>query len=389
LRGKGLGSGTYGSYSHATLGGEDDIFTQFTGGDSGLVITSKPITGLTVGFSVKNMLANDITAFHKTNNDNGNRAGDIALASKAGEVWGKFHLAAGYDISGIGLARVGFLAANKATHQNSWTGANAKGIPYSTGGTTDAEKSYWSSYAFPTGNLIQAAFNLTAVENLTLDFGFGLPIAYKVGYNPQEGVSTQFWKYSLPKNADGTASTTLPDGSLPGGVNASLLDGAMYYDTDVEFQAPLNVSLATEYVFGDFGARLRSDLYFGGSIKIDEKQDIPVTFDLHLHPFYNIPNIGKVGLEFGFNAYGPVTMKSQGPGSTDVDLDGGIQTLAFGGWFQKTLAGGTFRVGLAYSIPLEPVESYTGPTTKETNYKKDEQKSPGIFTIPVTFDYSF
>jgi hypothetical protein len=297
--------------------------------------------------------------------------------SKAGEQWSKFHLAAGYNIAGIGLARVGFLGADRNTHQNSWTGANAKGIPYSTGKAADAnlaEKSMWSGFVFPTGNLIQLAFGLTAVENLTLDFGFGLPIAYKVGANQPEGeASNYFW--SDHKGLSDSA----------GKVDPSFLRSKTGDDT--EFQAPLNLSLATEYVFGDFGARLRGDLFFGGSVKVGDwdKQEIPVTFDLHLHPFYNIPNIGKAGLEFGFNAYGPVTLIKEFAGKEE-DFDGGIQTLAFGGWFEKALVGGTFRVGLAYSVPLDPVESFV---VQKDIKDKDEKRTPGIFTIPVNFSYSF
>jgi hypothetical protein len=369
LRGKmGGGAVNFGAWTAGARSGEDEIFRRFQADATGLGLISKPIENLTIGFVVKDFASTDAGVNHKTNGDNGARA-QLEDTSKAGAQWGKFHLAAGYTIPGIGLARLGFLAADQDTHQNDWTTGKAKGIPYSTGpgGVSIAEKSGWT--AFPTGHLIQAAFQLKALESVglkTLDFGFSIPIGYKVGANNT--------KFKL-KDEDG---------------NEFLLGD------DSEWQAPLNLSLGAEYGIGDFGARLRTDLFFAGSVKYGEdleKLNLPLVFDLHLAPYYTIQNIGKVGLEFGFNAYGSVSGKYAEWGkkdSKDDDYDGGVQQLGFGAWFEKSLAGGTFRIGLTYMVPLDPVGSYVLKTDKELDlapYKDD--KTPGIFTIPVYFEVAF
>jgi hypothetical protein len=102
-------------------------------------------------------------------------------------------------------------------------------------------------------------------------------------------------------------------------------------------------------------------------------------------PAYTIQNIGRVGLEFGLNAYGGVKDEA-----TKKDLTGGVQNLGFGGWFQKDIAGGIFRVGLTYLAPLAPVGSFVraDDDTIDSNLY-DDQNTPGIFTIPVLFELSF
>jgi hypothetical protein len=389
LRGKQGGAvGAYGSYAHndAISGTNDVIFRRFTGDATGLALISKPITGLTIGFGVKDFAAFDVIAYHQASN--GHRSvtdADKKQPVKAGTQWEQFHLAAGYDISGIGLARVGFLAAGKDSHQNSYTGGNARGIPYSSGtdskgfGTlAGAEISFWGN--FPTGHLIQAAFQLKALEStgLSLDFGFGLPIAYTVAAD-----NAVFWGTSF----DPTKITGLND------VKGKTIQ---YWDwefkgNDTTFQAPLNLSLGAKYTIGDFGIGFRTDLFFAGSVKAGDadQQALPLTLYLHLNPSYAIQNIGTVGLDFGFNAYGPVTRAKNVTGKEE-DLSGGIQNLGFGGYYQKTIAGGTFRIGLGYIVPLAPVGSYVGATDDELDADAwDKQNTPGIFTIPVTLEFSF
>jgi hypothetical protein len=351
LRGKqGRGAGAYGAYSHESLGGEEEIFRRFTGDPNGLVLISNPIEGFTVGFGIRRFIADETTNFHKSADGGGKAADAMTDASKAGVLWEKFHLAAGYDIPGIGLARLGLLAAGRDDHRNSWTDGNAKGIPYGTGQSTAAEVSGWTG--FPTGHLIQAAFQLKALEStgLSLDFGFGLPIAYKVA-------------------ADNGAVAAYKSGT----------------GDDTEFQAPLNIALGGQYALGDLAIRLRTDLFFAGSYKIGDadKQNLPLIFSMHLGPSYTIQNIGRIGVEFGFNAYGAV--KDEAAGET---LTGGIQNLGFGGWFQKDVAGGIFRIGLTYLAPLAPVGSFVR-ATDNTIDNWDDAKTPGIFTVPVLFELAF
>jgi hypothetical protein len=334
LRGKFGDSGFLNSYTHSGLAGNDEIFRRFQG-RNGLTLSSAPIENLWIGFGVQAFSAINVVQYHK---DSATGGGTGVAGSKAGAQWSQFQLAAGYTIPNIGLARLQLLAADKDTHQNSWTAGSARGIPYSTYKTgtgvpaTDAETSGWD--AFATGHLIQAAFNLTAVENLGLDVGFGFPIAYT--------------------KAD-----------------------------EVTYQAPLNLSLGAEYKLGDLGIWGRTDFYFGGYMEPDggDKQNIPVAFDLHIRPSYAVAGIGKFSLDFGFDAYGPVKNEAD-----DEDLAGGIQNLGFGAWYEKSIAGGNIRIGLAYKTPLDAVESFA---KQKDVAKDDDSRMPGIFSIPVLFDVAF
>jgi hypothetical protein len=357
------------AYTHTGIAGDNDIFRRFAGAPNGLAISSAPIENLWIGFGVANFSSENVAHRHRSNSDDGTRSFQTDPGF-AGNQWSKFQLAVGYTIPGIGLARLQLLAADPDTHENSYTKGKARGIPYSTFKSTfgtRADKSGWTSWTnmfdqsnqsvgIPTGHLIQAAFNVTAVENLKLDIGFGLPIAYTS-------------RTLLAKLFDATPS-------VPSG----------FVGPDVTFQAPMNISLGAEYTLGDLGIWLRTDFFFAGYIDIDlpapmdKKQNIPVAFDLHIKPYYKLGEIGTFGLDFGLDAYGSVKDEMQ-----DVTLGGGVQNMGFGAWYDKAIAGGNIKIGLGYKLPLDAVDSFTRTKT----YGKNQDKTTGVFSIPVMFEFSF
>jgi hypothetical protein len=286
------------------------------------------------------------------------------------------------------------LGADKETHQNAWTTNNANGTPAKNmvDGVSNTE-----FIAIPQGHLIQAAFNLTAVSGLNLDFGFGIPIAYTVGAN-----NTVFYNRRGTWEYNWVAGTYVRTAGNP---TFTVKDDYKDANDSTTYQAPLNLSLGAEYKTGDLGVWFRTDFFFGGYIqRSDDKQYYPVAWDLHVKPYYKVGDIGTFGLDFGFDAYGNVTVLDgsrgnyvglNGTGSGDDEtLKGGVQTIGFGLWYQKVIAGGTFTTGLAYKL-TNKVDSFYGEyqgknASGDYNGLSDFQmKELGIFSIPVIFELSF
>jgi hypothetical protein len=387
LRGKIGDSGAFHGLTHSGFGDPNELIFRRMRGRNGFAISSKPIDNLWVGFNVQALGNRDYAHDVRTG---GNANGTY---TNAGSVYSQFQLAAGYTIPNIGVVRVQFLGADKDTHQNVFSGASAPGTPHKNriqGGISGTQ-----FVGIPQGHLIQTAFNLTAVQGLNLDFGFGIPLVYTVGarndafYNVSQAPDTV--------GIDALGNIVVIPGNVSSTVNGRYRDVAGGDSTT--YQAPLNLSLGAEYKTGDLGVWFRTDFFFGGYIQQDdEKQYYPVAWDFHVKPYYKIGDIGTVGLDFGFDAYGNVNMLKDkvavNDSGEDKTLKGGIHTVGFGLWLQKSIGGGTLTTGLAYKV-INKVDSFYGryrtdPANNEyAGLRSSEMKELGVFSIPVVFELSF
>jgi hypothetical protein len=288
------GPGTDGNFQ-GFIGGPgkdgDAVFNRFEP-NGGALFISQPVTGLSI-YAQLDPGAGTIT---------GTGAG-LGDGVEANDVYKKIQTGFAYDISGIGLARAQYVG-------------NTGKVTLSGGHYT------WAPAR------IEAAFKLTAVPGLNLDFGLKLP---------------------LPAKGDvGTYEATIQD----------------------NFQ----VAVAGSYTSGDFAVTYGLYGGFGGSLATDvpgsTRLDMNPTFNLILVPSFYVAAIdAKLGVDLGFKVVGEgdFIVASVGNEST---------TFGVGAWAERNLGKGSIKAGLAYQFP-----PYTG-----TNGTVNQT---GVLSVPVILEISF
>ena len=266
-----------------------------------------------------------------------------------GRVWQRIQIAAGYNIQDIGFFRAQFVGANPSI--SGLTKTNAGTISFITDPNDFAGVRV-------TGPRIEAAFQLTAVQGLTLDFG---------------------GKFVLPVNESQVKVWDLVANPVTG--DPEWVKGALAAGT---YKAPVQIGLGANYVLDALTIGGRVDTNFGGGADIDEavagaNDGISTTLkqgfelNIHLWPTYNL-GFMTLGLDVGFAMRGDTTRETLGVKTTTVNgnqFGGGI-------YAQKVIGACTIRGGLAFSASTKVGEAGT-----------KDVKSDTIFSIPVTFDYTF
>jgi hypothetical protein len=266
------GIGSDGSSSQGYIGGPgkngDAVFHRFDP-NAGALFVSQPITGLSLYAQLKTD-AISLTGINP----------ELASAEEAKNVYKKIQAGLAYDIAGIGLARA------------QWVGNTMDNIAFAT--STDTGVTTWSA----SNARIEAAFKLTAVENLSLDIGVKLPIPVK--------------------------------------------------ENEIIYQGNIQVGLAGSFKAGDFGITYGLYGAFGGSVALDgadNRDKLSPTFDLILVPSFYIAGIdATVGADVGFKIKGESSY-------LDVEQNNEETVFGFGGWIERDLGKGSIRTGLAYQLP--------------------------------------
>jgi hypothetical protein len=223
LRGK-FGDTNFSGGVTLSMGGEDDIFTRFSGDGLGAEVALTPIDGLYIGALVNGgYFPVDSTA-------------PDADHKEAKYVYEKIQIGAGYEIANIGHARAQFVG-----------GSGTAAIPITA-----------ASASLPTADAprVEVAFALTAVENLLIDLG------------------AKIWfpatKISAPTATDLLATDTAPSGaSLTNPIGISL--GAQYDLDAFSIFARIDTKVAGSYK-ADGGTEGSSGFYLNA----------------HLVPSYNL-----------------------------------------------------------------------------------------------------
>jgi hypothetical protein len=270
----------------------------------GAIFVTKPVTGLTIFAQLS----------PGWNTWSSARTSGVV----ASDVYKKIQAGIGYNIPGIGLARAQYVGG---TSRPAWD-------------TTTASKLNVNNAR------IEAAFNLTAVENLNLDIGLKLPLPVK------------------EKN-----------------FNVPVIYGGGVYD--VILQDNFKIALAGTYSAGDFGITLGAYAGFGGSVAIDvpnaDRQDLTKTFDIIAIPSFYVAAIdAKIGVDVGFK------FTSDGDVSATWDITDEVDSstiFGLGAWIEKNLGKGQIRTGLTYQFP----KYGNNGTVGETAY----------FTWPIILTLSF
>jgi len=309
-------------------GGQDQIFSRFSGdkydgnhayywGQS-FMLSSQPIEDLFIGMIVN-------TEGNLTNAGGGLRANDAYRAMQIG---------AGYNIAGIGFARVQWIGGwfgtfdpSKEDYAKTVGRADFLPVDYD-----DDDNLILNQAA------IQAAFNLTAVENLNLDVGFKyfLPITYKDSFTATQGM----W----------------------------LALGATYNLGEID------INFHTTAMFGAHNRTINKDLLKAADVKKDLSSE-GITLDFRLTPSYTL-DFGKVGFDF---AYHMVTESKDyvlnNKGKYELKgMEDGWNQMGFGLWIEKGLGSGEIAAGISYTTPV---------------FNKDGAQGSALIQIPVILTKSF
>jgi hypothetical protein len=343
-------------------GNKDNIFTRFKAeGGQGALISVTPFEGLFIGALVN---ADSFDADVK--------------GSQAEQVWKQVQIGVGYKIPDIGHARLGYFgglgnlkdpdplvppASPAPPTAWEWDESTGGYVPRSGGipqAETDAYNEALKKYGkamneyglaqinrmidLATGAVraasnaprIEAAFNLTAIENLNVDLGVKIPFAI-------------------------TAHDYVGDG---------------------QYQDPITVAVGANFTTGDFGIWGRIDTSFAGRVYddaddlTDDYTDIPFALQAHLKPFYNL-GFATVGLNIGLGFTGDLTGKSNGDdwhGYNSDEDSAATFSFGIGPWIQKDLSAGLIKAGLGFKFP----------TVLDGN-----NVSSFVFSVPIIVEFWF
>ena len=242
-------------------------------------------------------------------------------------VYERTQIGVGYNIQDIGLARVQFIGANKGfTIPSTVIGQIAANTPR-----------------------IELAFQLTAVQGLTLDIGGKIPF-------PVVAKDIKGWTRWEDDPATLTSSAKYEWKAGSG---------------DAKVQNPYQVSLGARFQLDALDISGRVDGKFGGSAEklnavLDKVYKFGPELNVHLWPGYNL-GFAKAYLDIGLGWVG----ESKYDGEVIKKSDG--FRVGFGAYLEKPIGACTIRGGLAYRVASE----FAGV------------KEDGVFSIPVMFDYTF
>ncbi|MHB9293868.1 hypothetical protein Holit_02987 [Hollandina sp. SP2] len=292
LRGK-IGDGGLKNYT-VNSGGADDIFTRFKG-ENALTLSLTPIQGLFVGVQL-----NKLVQWKSESKTTPNHAISSSYWKTDGTTDGyqNIQIAAGYEIAGVGLARIQFIGAE----------------PLLTMKTKEPEatpKEYTDVINASAYHKIEGAFAYTGMSGLILDVGAKIPLAFK--------------EYKSDGNTQKIGN----------------------------YQAPFQASLGVQYGSGALTVPVRVDAKFAGITDDTEDDDAdavsePFILNAHLWPSYKVLENTTVGIDFGLEFIGE-TAKD---GEKVENKDGGMR-IGFGAWLEQSYGPGSVKVGLAYRLAGE------------------------------------
>ena len=316
--------------------GEDAIFTRFGGHygkNLGFMLGSSPLEGLFIGARVN---APGLW-------------GTPGEFNRADDVYRYIQVGAGYEIPGIGHARLQYLGGysgkvsfKRAQKYIDDTGVNFDGAGNPWGNPIPASLEPNGFHNNPAR--MEAAFALTAVEGLLVDIGC---------------------KIYFPVTVEGKLYFPAADYQEP------------YKKTSGGFA----VSAAAEYKFlNDFSITGRVDSAFGAYVRTaegdknyhDTNETLP-TVDFRLSPAYNM-GFAQVGLDFGFQMKGNQIDKNGEP----FDPSKASSRWGIGAFIKRSFTNGHIKAGVTYTSPDVPA-----------NEAEKTRIAHKMIQIPVILEYSF
>jgi hypothetical protein len=293
--------------------GADAIFKRF-GNATGGIVELTPIDNLFVAATLYGQGGNNTTL-------------------KAEDVYKEIQVGAGYTLENLGQVRAQYIGAAN-TYAGGSPGVAAKEGIYVTPSTTPGAvgtqgvgfqlpttgNPYWivepvkagdATSSSIAGHRIQAAFALTAIDNLTVDLGGTIGLPFDV-----EDM------------------------------------------TDVTANQGHGISLGANFAAGDFSVLGRADTTFGANAKYKSDKMYTSGFGLNalIEPSYNLGAVtvgADINLDFAGNS-------KVGMGSLVENKDGHFG-FGFGLWLKKGLSNGYIQTGVALTLPQNNKDDTKGP----------------------------
>lgn len=286
-------------------------------GEQLFVISSKPIENLFVGVGVTAPLF-----------EGGSNRSVWKNPRNAANVYRTTQVGVGYNIDGIGFARVQFLGGFvKVDHAD--MGANSDWDNNDGGSDYEFEPSLnvAGMWGYNRNATIEAAFQLKAVEPLNLDLGF---------------------KFHLP--------TT----EIIGGTETKISNGIV-------------VALGAKYLQGDIRVNGRIDLSAAQSFEVVDSLVVSrgMGFSFDLAPGYQIADKTWVGLDFGMKIRGSTAVER---GGSTIDEKDNTFDMGFGGYFEKGVSNAVLTTGLTYTLAQR---------------MNGEANGRGVFSVPILVKVNF
>ena len=292
----------------------DGVFVH-SNGPTGYMLSSAPIDGLFIGLLVNASL------YGKDGWPGEGSVGgeDGDEATKLLDAFRFMQVGFGYNIADIGQLRAQWLGGWFGTVDPKTVGDDMKAGKYVVGPGDPAR--------------IEAAFALTAIQNLLVDIGFKfwLPIEIKDG------------------------------GKKANGVDIAL--GAKYRMEAFQIIA---------HIVSNIGSYNRWD-------KDDKSSNGLAGVNINLIPTYDLDAF-TIGASIGVTMSGNATSKDYEGKAPEADYKYSDMQFGFGAFVQKGLGSGSVKAGLAYKAA--PIHN-----EKEADYSG--ANGSGIFSIPIILEYAF
>lgn len=333
---------------------EDTLFYRFKA-DAGAHIAVRPLGWLGLGIG-ELILEGAVGSTYR-----GLRAFMNTYPWDAGDVYAAGQFGLGYDIPGFGLARVQFIGNNRKVYYEDFLTINED--------FNETLSEGLSKYS--DSDVIEAAFTLTAVENLRVEIGAKIPMKY----------TTDLPNYVYY----GTVYRFNTEPYQTGPINGA---------DSLDVQRPISVSGGGNYVWNALNVMLRLDLTFGGKYEHEGKRTITEGAALKVLGGVNyavLPNI-RIGLDLGFNWHAFDVIEENGKteniGERKEGINEDVETseradLGIAPWMSLNMSGGVFKIGVAIMLPSSERWTMQGRVPWQ-----DYSGEP-VISIPISVTYSF
>jgi hypothetical protein len=266
------------------------------------------------------------------------------------------HAGIGYDFENIGFLRAQFIGTNyKWGHGDDW---------YHNG-------TFWFPSHVRESARLEAAFNLTAVKNLKLDVGGGIPFSVTV-----------------MKDDTGTAKSVGPTYGDLGVISGSRRDYKIAASEGDVYHPPVIIAAGAEYSLGNIGLKGRFKMSFGERVVFDSGDadftgglDIEVGFE----PSYTF-SFGALIADVAIRINGNDTFESNETISHNGSID-----LGLGAWFTKEIGSSvSLKCGVGANVPVWGDGYFWTPngTKAQKEEKEAYMRSKLIVAVPFILTVS-
>ena len=309
-------------------GYKDEIFTSFGGEYQGVrplgfMLSSVPMEGLFIGVRV-NAPGLDVTTIHR-----------------AAYMYRYIQIGAGYEIPGIGHARLQYMGGYIGNDNNRRLQKYIDDSDYN-GPLDNLPRELLPRSRHGNPARVEGAFAFTAIDDLLVDVGV---------------------KMFFPVLSSGTLSFPSEDVEID------------YHKSSRGFA----VSAGAIYNFGDIGFTGRIDSTFGSYDRTSEdaknyyNDDNYLTLDLRLVPTYNL-GFATVGLDFGYAILRGNYIDVNGD---PLDPSRAMSRWGIGGFIRRGFSNGHIKAGITYTSPIIFAND------------QKERMADKMIQIPIVMEYSF